>query len=561
MKSINKLLQLLLWATACLPFTPAQGQPFSQEILSPNEETDGRFGRSVAGVGGDVNGDGVPDVIVGAYQEDPDNSLAAAGRAYIMSGADGSLIHPLITPNPDFAGWFGFSVAGVGGDVNADSVPDVLVGAPLEVIGPDMGTAYLMSGADGSVIHTLLAPASPAGGINNEFGTSVAGIGGDVNGDGVPDVIVGSRHHPTDSVGIPNAAGRAYIMSGADGSILHTLFSPNSEDAGFFGYASVAGTGGDLNGDGVPDVIVGAYLEDPDANLTDAGRAYVMSGADGSLIHTLTSPNPVQNGRFGSAVAAIGGDINEDGIPDLMVSAIHETLAGSPNRAGLTYLMSGADGSVLHTLSSPNERIDGRFGGSVAGLGDDLDADGVMDVIVGAWREWGDDGTNNSGRVYVISGADGSVLQSLVSPNPQFDGQFGISVGALGGDAHGDGLPDIVVGAHNEDHNNSPFLAGRAYVMGSENTATSIAQPQASPGTWLRVAPNPFSQQTTLSLSDFSGTPVAYQILTLTGRRVAAGTLSEPATTIGRDLPPGLYFATFRRADGQQETVKLVKAE
>jgi len=157
---------------------------------------------------------------------------------------------------------------------------------------------------------------------------------------------------------------------------------------------------------------------------------------------------------------ARAGDADGDGTGDLLVGAYRETVDGKDG-AGRAYVFGGADGSLLRTLESPNGEVGGRFGWSLAQVGD-ADGDGTGDLLVGAYRETVD-GISRAGRAYVLSGADGSLLQALTSPNAEEDGQFGKSV-APAGDANGDGTGDFLIGAPEETADGKDE-AGRAYVF------------------------------------------------------------------------------------------------
>ena len=456
--NLFQLSGLLLLTFLIVLTSPSYTQTLNITTLkSPNEETSGLFGRSVAGAG-DVNQDGFADVIVGAYQENPGASPDNAGRGYIFSGQNGSLLFELISPNEELGGNFGISVSGAG-DVNQDGFADVIVGAYHEDPGasPDeAGRAYIFSGQDGTLLFELMSPNEEFSGI---FGYSVAGAG-DVNQDSFADVIVGAYlESPGTS---PDQAGRAYIFSGQDGSLLFEFISPNEEFDGQFG-VSVSGAG-DVNQDGFADVIVGAHFEDPGTSPDEAGRAYIFSGQNGSLLFELISPNEEFEGFFGVSVFSVG-DVNQDGFGEVIVGAVREDPGNSPNEAGRAYVFSGEDGSLLFVLISPNEEIGGFLGNPVSGAGD-VNQDGFADVIVGAFGE--DPGTSptNAGRAYIFSGQDGSPLSELISPNEEIQGNFGGSVSGAG-DVNQDGFADVIVGAYFEDPGTSATDAGRAYIFAS----------------------------------------------------------------------------------------------
>jgi hypothetical protein len=307
----------------------------------------------------------------------------------------------------------------------------------LQVVGALLPLLMVAAGPANAPMSDVITLASPNEETGGQFAYAVAG-GGDVNQDGSADVIVGAWRES-------DLAGRAYVFSGEDASLLFELASPNEVAGGFFG-ASVAGAG-DTNQDGFADLVVGAFGE-------GGGQAYVFSGLDGTLLFELVSPNPEPNGEFGRDVAG-AGDIDQDGFSDVIVGAHREDPGTSPDDSGRAYVFSGQDGSLLFELVSPHEEFWGNFGWSVAGSGD-VDKDGIPDLIVGAWRE------EPSGRVFVFSGQDGSLLLDLVSPDAR-GGRFGFSV-AGAGEVNGDGIPDLIVGAHFEAD-----LEGRVYVFSGED--------------------------------------------------------------------------------------------
>ncbi|MEM8600625.1 MAG: integrin alpha, partial [Bacteroidota bacterium] len=470
---LRRVLGIALSAVILALSAQAQTLPVSLELASANEEMEGRFGYTVSGAG-DVDNDGFDDILIGAFGEGPGSSPDNAGRAYVFSGATGAVLYTLASPNEEMDSRFGWSVSDAG-DANNDGFADVIVGAYLESPGSspsNAGRAYIFSGATGTVLRTLASPNEESSGF---FGWSVSGAG-DVNGDSFADVIVGALDEDPGSS--PSNAGRAYIFSGATGTVLYTLVSPNEENGGNFG-RSVSGAG-DVNRDDVPDVIVGANFEDPGTSPELAGRAYIFSGATGTVLYTLISPTEELIGQFGFSVAG-AGDVNGDQFADVIVGASEEDPGTSPDFAGRAHVFSGNGGGLLYTLSSPNEEAGSVFGRSVSGAGD-VNGDGFDDVVVGARGEDPGASPDAAGRTYVFSGVDGVLLHTLASPNEEEFGNLGFSVSGAG-DVNGDGRADVVAGAYREDPGVSPDNAGRAYVF-SAPTPITLSGPEG----WTTVA-------------------------------------------------------------------------
>jgi hypothetical protein len=170
------------------------------------------------------------------------------------------------------------------------------------------------------------------------------------------------------------------------------------------------------------------------------------------------------------------GDVDNDLICDLVVGAGWENFTGADPDGGRAYVFSGATGSLLYTLISPNFQSQGRFGASVSWAGD-VNDDGCDDIVVGAA---GEDGPNiEGGQAYVFDGATGLPMpEDLVSPNPEFQGHFGWPVSSAGyfdSDAHA----DLLIGASWEDPGTSPGNAGRAYVFSGITVPVELASFQA----------------------------------------------------------------------------------
>jgi hypothetical protein len=277
-----------------------------------------------------------------------------AGHVYVFNAMTGALIHTLTSPNPQFLGSFGISVAISGSTV--------VVGADNEnASGYEYaGHVYIFKATSGALIHTLTSPNARTVG---QFGFSVAISG-------TTAVIGATGENVSGKVG----AGHAYVFKTTSGALISTLTSPNAQYEGRFGW-SVA-----IND---ARVVVGALLETVSGNI-GAGHVYVFRATTGALISTLTSPNAQTNGYFGGSVGVSGTKV--------VVGALTEDASGIAS-AGHAYVFKAASGTLISTLTSPNGQIDGNFGSSVAISG--------TTVMVGADFETAS-GHSEAGHAYVF---------------------------------------------------------------------------------------------------------------------------------------------------------------
>ncbi len=403
--------------------------PFVEPVRVIHEwkgETKGdQFSWIARGIG-DVDGDRVNDVVTSAPTFGAGGQPVGRGKVYVYSGRTGRLLWSQTGEEREN---LGTGLEGAG-DVDGDGVGDVIAGAP------GSAKAYVYSGRDGRQLQVLASGTDGDG-----FGSSASGAG-DQDGDGRADLIVGA---PSSGQG----AGKVHVYSGRDGSALFTLDGEQAGDA--FG-SIVAASRGVRAGP----LLVGA----PGAGPHDRGRVYVFEP------HGRTAKFVIDSDSTGAALGAmftsVVGDVDGDKVPDVYAADFSNAASGPST--GRIYVHSGADGRRLHRLTG--ERAGDGFGIGSADVGD-VNRDGYDDLLVGAWQYSAV--AASGGKVYLYSGRDGSLLRAITGRVP------GETLGfdATGvGDVDGDGITDLLITSSWSNVNG--FRSGRMYVVSGRQESAAV---------------------------------------------------------------------------------------
>jgi hypothetical protein len=509
---------IALGATPTIPLTGLDGRNgFRVDGVTAGDG----LGRSISAAG-DINADGIDDLVVSASAADP-NGVSNAGSTFVLFGRGGSFA-PALTPS-SLDGSNGFRINGVsqqdssgdavssGGDFNGDGIDDVAIGAR----GADpnglsqAGSTYVVFGRANGFGATLnLSSLNGSNGFRidggaagDSSGTSVS-VAGDINDDGIDDLVIGAdRADPNGAstagssfvvFGRATGFGAVIALSNLDGSNGFRIDGATANDRS----GSSVNAAGDINGDGVDDLIIGAPQADPNG-LPDAGSSYVVYGRHGAFapILALSSLDGLDGFRLdgvaagdlsGTSVAA-AGDLNGDGRDDLVIGANGatpigtKTLLGGSFTAGSVFVVYGRPSGFPATLplvsldGANGFRLDGEVapdnaGYSVAAAGD-VNGDHVDDLIVGAiFASPGN--VISAGSGYVIFGQKTEFAATRALANlgknegfrldgiAQSDNTGGVVAG--GGDFNGDGIDDVVLSADQADPNGLNF-AGSAYIV------------------------------------------------------------------------------------------------
>ncbi|MBT9165219.1 MAG: hypothetical protein DDT23_01234 [candidate division WS2 bacterium] len=322
-------------------------------LTTPGPSNEAFFGSCI--VVSDLNSDGKVEILISARGEDIAEHTGA-GKLYLFNNT-GTLLHVFTSPKLKEFSSFGYFL--LVEDFNQDGYKDIVVGSPFEntsstggaLGGPKPGNkahgrVYIFSGKD----YQLLATIEPENKDRQlHFGISLAS--GDLNNDGKKELIIGATGEEAGSEGEYISQGEIYIYENNDGDweLIKSLTTPNPEHYAYFG-SSILVSGSSLI-IGSPGEMVGKILSQ--------GRVYVYDWEKQSFAHILTTPKNAPKAGFGQSLVL--GDVDGDKIPDYIIGAPLENLKDNIQQ-GMVYVFSGASRSLLYSFTTPSPENNANFG-------------------------------------------------------------------------------------------------------------------------------------------------------------------------------------------------------
>ena len=627
--SLTLLAVLGGWCASAAAQAPGLPRTYDvQRVDSPTAGAADTFGFGIIN-GGDLDGDGVDDLLTAQGTRILNDGTAAEnGEVLVVSGANGSIIRTIPAPEPETASGsgltenrsvgFGFYVGSIGrnatsaaaftdlascpgGNTDADpfcdaatvggpdGIPDIVASAlfvdrtsaaAADGVAEDIGRVYVIDGATFTVVKRLdmpqadvddladeterLSAATPEARARPWYGRTVLtpmgqppcagnfGVGactpapapvarGDLNGAGLPDVVVGASAYKYEQAEGTNPAcddtpavdtcirsGRAYMYRGEDivgtspDAALSTaawnivnpyaqadnpetrvvnqleLFGHSVAPVGDVGTCNSAPTpagfcpAAQINGvpDGKPDVLISAFRVDyptsgPDTEEDfDVGVNLLLDGATGAILQTYRHPDPQKGSIFGFTITnqpAVGNAGGSALIPDIFIPAGGQD-TDEYRGEGIGYLMNGASllsGNILNLerFRPPTPAAHRAFGTTAAGVGN-LVGTAENEILLGEFA-----GDIVLGEVAFVNTLNGTTLQAVGDPDQQRGSDFGIGIAPLG-EINGDGFLDFAVSAARLDRDGLTDV-GRLYVMRSNNSPLPVTTPPpaaAAPG-------------------------------------------------------------------------------
>ena len=370
---------------------------------------------------GDVNGDGVDDIIIGAFEADPDGKYSA-GESYVVFGSNAGF--PASFDLSTLDGTNGFVIKGISpydrsgmfvseaGDVNGDGFDDIIIRCGFNkncvVFGSSAGFAASLELSDLNGSNGFV--------INGSGQACFASGAGDVNGDGIEDLIIGAN--------LANGyAGESYVVFGSNAGFPASFYLSTLNGTNGFVIKGIdpydqsghsVSEAGDFNGDGLSDVIIGACGADP------GGESYVVFGSNAGFSASLELA--ALNGTNGFVIKGIdpyeysgwsvssAGDFNGDGVDDIIIGALQGgyMVFGSNTSFSASLELSALNGDNGFAISGINNSH------SAVSRAGDINGDGLDDVIIG------DPSSSNSnayaGASYVVYGKTSATPDIEVSP-------------------------------------------------------------------------------------------------------------------------------------------------